>query len=142
MNDRGHAGIELALAVAVMLIPVAVVVTGFGPWSEARVLAESAAAESARAVALDLDHGSGVEVVNAIATNAGIESGLVRLGWCAESTGPLDSPAGACPLVRGGTIEARVEIWAPLIGTPWGDIGGLWVTADHSEPIDLYRSFG
>lgn len=142
MDDRGHAAVELAIAVAVMLIPVAILVTGFGPWSEARVLAESGAAEAARAAVIDLDLRSGNAIVAAAAANAGVNSDWVRLGWCGSDTGPLAAPVGACQLVRGGAVAARVQIWTPLIRTPWGPIGGVWVTGEHSEPIDLYRSFG
>jgi hypothetical protein len=49
MNDRGHAAVELGLAVGLLLLPVALVVLGFGPWSERRVFAEAASAEAARA---------------------------------------------------------------------------------------------
>lgn len=142
MREDGHAAVELAMAIAVLMLPVALVVTGFGPWSETRVLAESTAAEAARAVALELDHSAGVEVVVATAVNGGVELAAVRLGWCGQSTGPVESPAGSCPLTRGSTVEAVVEIWTPLFETPWGAIGGLWVGANHAEPVDLYRSLG
>lgn len=142
MRDQGHAAVELAMAVAVLMLPVALVVTGFGPWSERRVLAESTAAEAARAAALELDHSAGVDVVLTAASNASLDLESVRLGWCGVDTGPVDSPSGSCPLSRGSTVEARVEVWTPLIATPWGAIGGLWVSASHAEPVDLYRSLG
>lgn len=142
MRDRGHAGVELAMAVAVLILPVALVVLGFGPWSETRVLAESTASEASRAVAIELDHSAGSVVVGAAIANAGIDPGLVRLGWCGSVTGVVNSPAGSCPLTRGSTVEATVQIWTPLFNTPWGSIGGLWVSASHAEPIDLYRSLG
>ena len=62
--DRGHAAVEFAMAVAVLMLPVALVVTAFGPWSERRVFAESAAAEAARAAVLALDVSSGSDVVS------------------------------------------------------------------------------
>ena len=37
-------------------------------------------------------------------------------------------------------VTVTVQVWAPLVATPWGGVGGLWVTADHTEPIDLYIS--
>lgn len=142
MSDGGHAGVELAMAVAVLMLPVALTVIGFGPWSETRVLAEATAAEAARATALELDHAAGAAVIASSTANAGVNSELVRLGWCGADTGPLTHPTGVCLLTRGGVVEATVQIWTPLVSTPWGAIGGLWVTADHSEPIDLYRSLG
>lgn len=140
MRDQGHAAVELALAAGVLLLPVALVVMSFGPWSERRVTAEAVAAEAARAVVLDLDHAAGAEVVSATTEAAGIDSASVRVGWCGAS--PAGVPAGSCPLVRGSAVSVTVEIWTPLVDTPWGSVGGLWVTASHSEPIDLYRSLG
>jgi Flp pilus assembly protein TadG len=140
MSDRGHAGVELAMAIAVLLIPVAVVVLGFGPWSERRVSAEAVAAEAARAAVLELSQQSGDRVISASIADLGIAESQVRVGWCDASPGPLNAPAGACPMVRGSAVQVAVQLWVPLINTPWGPIGGLWVTASHSEPIDLYRS--
>ena len=140
MSDRGHAAVELALGVAVLMLPVALVVTAFGPWSERRVLAEAAAAESARAVAIDLDHGAGAAVVARMTDQHGLGEGEVRMGWCGAESAGLAAPGGVCPLIRGGVVAVQVEVWAPMVVTPWGPVGGLWVSAEHSEPIDLYRS--
>lgn len=140
MRDAGHAAIELALAVGVLLLPVVLVVIGFGPWSEARVDAEAMAAEAARTAVLELSLEAGVADLGAAAMRQGIDPSAVRLGWCGAS--PDDGGAGSCALTRGGVVTATVEVWTPLVATPWGSVGGLWVTADHSEPIDLYRSLG
>lgn len=140
MSDRGHAAVELALGIAVLMLPVVLVVTAFGPWSERRVLAEAAAAESTRAVVLELDHRAGAEVVVTMTSRHGLGTEHVRLGWCgAPPTSPGEAAAG-CPLGRGEVVTSTVEVWVPLFMTPWGPVGGLWVSADHSEPIDLYRS--
>jgi len=141
MIDRGHAAVELAMAVAVLMLPVALVVAAFGPWSERRVLAEATAAEAARIVAIDMDPAAGALVVSRMTGEHGLGEGQVRLGWCGAIPSSLSTPAGACPLERGGIVTSTVQVWAPLVITPWGPVGGLWVTADHSEPIDLYRSF-
>lgn len=140
MRDRGHAAVELALAAGVLLLPVALAVLSFGPWSERRVTAEAMAAEAARAVVLELDHAAGAGVVSAATDAAGLDTGSVRVGWCGAT--PATIPAGACPLTRGSAVSATVEVWTPLVDTPWGHVGGLWVSASHSEPIDLYRSLG
>jgi hypothetical protein len=140
VRERGHAAVELALAVAVLMLPVALVVTAFGPWSERRVLAEAAAAESSRTVVLGLDHARGADLVGRMAEDHGLSPGEVRLGWCGADPGVISAPAGSCPLSRGTVVSSTVQVWAPLVITPWGEVGGLWVTADHSEPIDLYRS--
>lgn len=140
MRERGHAAVELALAIGVLLLPVALVVTAFGPWSERRVAAEAIAAEAARAVVLDLDHASGASVVSSSTRSLGLTPDLVQVGWCGAS--PATMPAGACPLDRGSVVAVTVQVWTPLVDTPWGAVGGVWVTAEHSEPIDLYRSLG
>ncbi|MGH3649865.1 MAG: hypothetical protein ACRDU9_04080 [Acidimicrobiia bacterium] len=142
MSDRGHAAIEFGLAVGVLLLPVAVVVMAFGPWSERRVAAEAIAAEATRAAVLDLSLASGVSTVTAHVSGLGLDAGLVRVGWCGAPPGPLAAPAGWCTMGRGSVVSMTVELWTPLINTPWGAVGGLWVSADHSEPIDLYRSLG
>ena len=140
MSDRGHAGVELALAIGVLMFPVALVVTAFAPWSEARVAAEALAAETARAAVLDLSLASGMSALEESAATFSLEPDAVRVGWCGV---PASRPAaGTCSLSRGAVVMVTVEVWTPLVQTPWGDIGGLWVTADHAEPIDLYRSLG
>jgi hypothetical protein len=140
MRDDGHAAVELALAVATLLLPVALVVLSFGPWSERRVLAEAAAAESARAVVLELDHSAGNEVVTRMTTAFGLDGTQVRVGWCDSAPSGGGDVSGSCPLIRGSVVESTVQVWTPLVTTPWGPVGGLWVTGEHSEPIDLYRS--
>jgi hypothetical protein len=140
VREDGHAPIELALAVGVLLLPVALVVTGFGPWSERRVEAEAIAAEAARAAVLALSHEAGHGVVSSMTHALGIPAGLVRVGWC--GAGPAQDPAGACAFERAGVVSIAIELWTPLVDTPWGSVGGLWVVGEHSEPIDLYRSLG
>ena len=140
MTDRGHAAIELALAVGVLLLPVAVVVAGFGPWSEARVEAEAVAAEAARSAVLGLNHEAGLDTVATAASSMGVDRELVRVGWCGAE--PTVEGAGSCLFQRGSVVTATVEVWVPVVSTPWGAVGGLWVSGEHSEPIDLYRSLG
>lgn len=140
MRDRGHAAIELALAVGVLLLPAALAVLSFGPWSERRVTAEAIAAEAARAVVLELNHAAGDGVVSAASDAAGLDPASVRVGWCGAA--PATIPTGSCPLTRGSAVSVTLEVWTPLVDTPWGPVGGLWVSASHSEPIDLYRSLG
>lgn len=140
MIDRGHAAVELALAVGVLLLPVAIAVTAFGPWSERRVAAEAIAAESARAAVLELNHDAGLGAMTATASSLGLPTDVVRMGWCGAT--PSAVPSGVCSFDRGAVISVTIQVWAPLVNTPWGPVGGLWVTADHSEPVDLYRSLG
>jgi len=140
MSDRGHAAVELGLAVGLLLLPVALAVLAFGPWSERRVLAEAAAAEAARAAVIHLDTSSASVVVTDMAVNHGLGPGLVRLGWCGTSPVELAGDPGTCSFERGAWVTAEVLVWVPLVATPWGEVGGLWSGASHSEPVDLYRS--
>lgn len=118
----------------------AVLVLGFGPWSERAVLATSAAAEGSRAAVIALSVEAGSTVVAEMAENFGLSDDQVRIGWC--GTPPAASGAGECSFGRGGFIEAVVEVWVPLINTPWGSIGGVWVSRSHVENVDVYRSLG
>lgn len=140
MRDRGHAGVELALAVGVLLFPVALVITAFGPGSERRVAAEAMASEASRAAVLQLDQSAGHTQVIADAAGLGIDPSLVRVGWCGADPAPMNRPGGVCQFTRGSVVAVTIELWTPLITTPWGAVGGLWASADHTEPIDLYRS--
>lgn len=140
MRDRGHAAVELALAVGVLLLPAAIAVLSFGPWSERRVAAETLAAEAARAAVLELSLEGGEAVMVEQAEALDLDPDSVRLGWCGAE--PASQAAGSCPLTRGTVVNASIEVWTPLVATPWGAVGGLWVSADHTEPIDLYRSLG
>lgn len=140
MRDRGHAAVELALAVGALLLPAALAVLAFGPWSEKRVAAEALAAEAARAAVVDLSLSEGVAAMAKQAADLDLDPGTVRLGWCGADPGT--QATGSCSLVRGSVVSASVEVWTAVIDTPWGPIGGIWVAADHAEPIDLYRSLG
>jgi len=142
VSDRGHAAVEFGLAVGLLLLPVALAVLSFGPWSERRVLVEAAAAEAARAAVISLDLDDGGQVVSAIARDQGIDPDQVRLGWCGATPAPVQPGLSGCVLARGAQVEATVQFWAPLVSTPWGSVAGLWVTGSHAEPIDLYRSLG
>lgn len=140
MRDEGHAAVELAIAVGVLLLPVALVVLSFGPWLERRVVARAAAAEAARAAVVELDHRAGAEAARQLVGAHDLDLDFARLGWCGSTPESITAPSGWCPMDRGSVVEARIELWAPLISSPWGGIGGLWVAASHGEPVDLYRS--
>ena len=104
------------------------------------MFAEAAAAEAARAAVIQLDTSIGRQVVMDMAVNHGLGPDLVRLNWCgAAGSGQGDAPE-TCSFDRGSVVTAEVQVWIPLVATPWGEVGGLWVGASHSERIDLYRS--
>ena len=142
MNDEGHGAVEFALAVGLLLLPIAIAVLAFGPWSERRVVAEAAAAEAARTAVVSLDLARGSQVVSVIGANHGLSSESIRLGWCGSELAVPESAISGCSLERGSEVVAEVQIWTPIVSTPWGPVGGLWVTGVHAEPVDLYRSLG
>lgn len=139
-RESGHAAIELALGVGLLLVPAAIVVLGFGPWSERAVFAEAAAAEASRAAVLALGVDSGTSVLREMADNYGLGDGDVRVGWCGSV--PVAGGAGVCGFARGAAVTAEVQVWVPGVQTPWGSIGGVWISRSHSEIVDLYRSLG
>lgn len=140
MRDRGHAAVELALGAGLMLLPAAIAVLAFGPWAEHRVTAEAMAAEAARAAVIELDVTAGNAGLGAHSTQVGIDPAGIRVGWCGAA--PTVAFSGDCTFARGGVVSVTVDLWSPLVPTPWGQIGGIWVSATHTEPIDLYRSLG
>ncbi|CAN5851666.1 hypothetical protein BH23ACT4_BH23ACT4_06550 [soil metagenome] len=138
--ERGHAAVELALAIGVLMIPAAVAVLGFGPWSERSVLAGAAASEAARAAVISLSTSAGDQGAAEISANYGLDAIEMRLGWCGAV--PAAGGTGTCAMTRGAIVEVTVDVWVPLVSTPWGAIGGVWVSRSHAESIDLYRSLG
>lgn len=140
MRDGGHAAVEFALAVGVLLLPAALFILSLGPWLEQRVAARAVAAEAARAAAIDLDLGSGSAIASRVVASHGVVPERARLGWCGAVPTEIGAPSGSCPMSRGSVIVADVELWVPLITTPWGEVGGIWAAASHAEAVDLYRS--
>ncbi|HEY5890634.1 MAG TPA: hypothetical protein VIW94_08035 [Acidimicrobiia bacterium] len=138
-SDTGHAGIELALGIGLLMIPVALLVLGFGPWVERSVLAEAAAAEASRAAVIATSVDAGTSVATEMGNNYGLTADHVRVGWCGAP--PAQGGNGTCQFDRGSGIMATVEVWVPLVTTPWGTMGGLWLERSHVESVDIYRSF-
>lgn len=133
MNDRGTASLELALGMAVLVVPAVVAVLAFAPWLEARSLARAAAAESARAAVLaDGDNAAvGEAVALEVARGRGLKIDAFDVTMCGGD---------GCVLTRDGFVTSEVTVNVPLIVTPWGAVGGVVVTATHVEPVDAYRS--
>lgn len=131
MKERGTASLELALGMAVLVIPAVMVVLSFSTWLEARAFVRAAAAEGARAAVLAevAPATTGFDVVMDMASGRGLDE--VQVSMCGDAE---------CVLVRGGFVTAAVSVDVPLVATPWGEVGGLTVAYTHSEPVDAYRS--
>lgn len=142
MSERGTASLELALGVAVLVVPALVAVVSFGPWLEARAFARAAAAEGARVAVLASVEPAveGAAVVGEMARQRGFDNGDVRVGMCGAPPALTGSSGGTCALVRGGEVVVTVIVEVPLISTPWGDVGGVEIHATHAESVDAYRS--
>lgn len=133
MTERGTASLELALGIAVLIVPAVVVVVSFSQWLEARLFVAAAAAEGARgAVLAEVDPSSAAgAIVAELAEGHGLDSAAVRVVMCGGAT---------CEIERGAFVVVTVATEVPVVRTPWGEIGGLTVAATHSEPVDAYRS--
>jgi hypothetical protein len=156
MKERGSTPIELALGVLLILVPVALMVLSFGPWLERRSFVRVAAREVARFY-ITSDGADPSPQLLAMAGTYRIDS--VRLGLCGaepEAVHPDGGISSQCPPldevadlgVAGGGVSATVEVEVPLFVLPWSDaggnrrtVGGVVVTATHTEYVDLYRSF-
>jgi hypothetical protein len=92
VTERGSASLELALGVAVLVVPAVVAVVSFAPWLEARAFVRAAAAEAARAAVLaPTDPGAaGARAVSDMA--AGRDMGGVSVTMCG---------GGVCLIERG-----------------------------------------
>lgn len=157
MNERGSTPVELALGVAVILVPIALFVLSFGPWLERQSFVRLASREIARQYVLS-DGELATAQLLAMAETYRIEG--VRLGMCGaepvEVVTAGDLIPDACPVLEeagdvgapNGGITARVEVDVPIIKLPWRDdqgesvtVGGVVVSSEHTEYVDLYRSF-
>jgi hypothetical protein len=156
MKERGSSPIELALGVLLILVPVALMVLSFGPWLERRSFVRVAAREVARFY-ITSDGADPSPQLLAMAATYRIDS--VRLGLCGAKPAEFHSDGGIasdCPPLdqvadlgeAGGGVSASVEVDVPLFVLPWSDagghrrtVGGVVVSATHTEYVDLYRSF-
>ena len=81
---------------------------------------------------IQLDISAGTQVVTDMAANQGLSNDFVRLDWCGAAESGAGAAPDACSFDRGSVVTAEVQVWVPLVATPWGDVGGLWVGASHS----------
>ncbi|MFO7548914.1 MAG: hypothetical protein R6X29_08630 [Acidimicrobiia bacterium] len=142
-RQRGSIPVELAAAVGLLLIPTALLVLSFGPWLERRTLVRTAAAEAARLeVVSDGDEEAVARLVAAWAGRNGLDAGGLQLALCGGAATPADRPllSTCLPLRRGEIVAVEVRTVVPLVRTPFGDVGGVTVTATAIEMVDRHRS--
>ncbi len=132
-DDRGTAAVELALALALFLIPISLLVITLPAWPERQTVARAAVTEAARAVVLADSWDEGVIAANEIARQAASNQGLDPDDVSVAVEGSLE---------RGATVTASVTIDMPALVVPGLTTVGSWSwTASHSERVDDYRSF-
>ncbi|MGH8912309.1 MAG: hypothetical protein ACRDVD_07340 [Acidimicrobiia bacterium] len=142
MREEGSASLELALGMAMLVIPAVVMVASFSIWLEARAFVRAGAAEGARAAVLAEGDpaAAGTAVVADMATGRGFPPDEVTVSMCGGPSLAAGSGSGSCILDRGVLVTASVSVEVPLVETPWGEVGGVKVAASHAEPVDAYRS--
>ena len=95
-GDRGSAAIELPLAVALILLPIAVVVMVIPQWPERQTVATAAAKEAATLYANAASPGEGAAAADAAVAQAAANYGLDGLqlelsgSWCRGCTVTAD----------------------------------------------------
>ena len=133
-DDSGVSGaLDMTLAVGLLMLPIVMLVASLPRWVETRSMAELAAQEAARTLALADDQtfgeAAGEAAARQIAANHGVEASTIAvrfsgiLDWGQEVTASVTVPMPILDL--------------PLIGT--FSIGDF--TANHTERVDDYRSF-
>ena len=127
--ERGAVAIEVPFVVGLVLIPFGLLVVTVPTWVERQTMVRDAAAEAARAVALDPR--SGVRIGDAAAADLVAGYGLdadVTVEW-----------AGA--LSPGSEVTATASVDVPVLDLPvFGAIGGQTITRSHTERVADYGS--
>lgn len=132
-EERGLAAVEVALFTGLILFPILILVVSLPTWWERHSLATLAAQEAARTVALAANWEEGAQhghvLVDQMAANHGVDPADLSL--------VLD---GA--LKRGGQVTASVTVRVPAMAVPFiVEVPSFNLSSQHTETVDLYRSF-
>ena len=133
-GEEGFAAVEWVAAVGLLLVPVVFLVLSSPLWVERQSMAQVAAQEAARAVAVANDTDSGTEagttLVQEIARHHGVDPSEVSVSYAGSTT-------------RGSAVTATVAVTLPALSFPGlGSLGSVRWSTRHSELVDQYRSFG
>ncbi len=135
-GERGYVAAEFTLGVCVILLPVTLMVLALPVWSERQVMAQRAANESARELALADSSAAGAAEADRVVTEVAANYGVPR----SDVRGP-DLSAGA-GLAAGQTVLSQVTVRMPVMVIPLiGRVGSWSWTAVHAERVDDHRSF-
>lgn len=133
-REGGFVAAELALAIGLLLFPVAMLVLTLPSWSERQATARAIAREAGRSVAVSgrCDQPKADNIAGVMARNLGVDPDEVAV--------ELDCARGRLP--RGGELTVSVTVALPGVTIPGVAEVGAWSwTARHVTPIDPYRSF-
>lgn len=134
-SQRGSVGVELALGVCVLLLPVALTVVVLPTWAERQSMARLAAQEAARTVVLAGDLASCTQQGRALALRIAANHGMP------DAIRSVSIATAGPSLTRGATVSATVEVLIGVPDLPWIDGGDVAWTVTHVEVVDPYRSF-
>jgi hypothetical protein len=132
-DERGFVATELALGIAVLLLPVVAIVLTIPTWSERETTARVIAREVARTVARsgECDTRFAAEAAAAMGPSLGLD---------APAQVSLDCWAGA-ELEPGSDLTVSVTVTMPAVRLPALGSFGAWTwTARHRQPVDRYGS--
>jgi hypothetical protein len=132
-GEGGFAAAELALGLAVIVLPLTLALLSLPHWFERASLADMAAATAARELVLADTWPDGVQRGTAeaqlLAANHQLPAGDLTVSFQGR-------------LARGATVTARATIRMPGFSVPLVGSFGTWsLTRSHAEQVDLYRSF-
>ena len=131
-DERGMAVLEWPLAVFILLVPIAAMVTLLPTWSERQTVARDAAATAARVAVLEGDAEqamtAGEQAARRAATNFGIDPEDLTVTWSGD-------------LGRGSAVTATVTVRMPVAVFPGlGSVEAWSWSSSHTERVDDYRS--
>jgi hypothetical protein len=130
----GFVATELALGVAVLLVPVAALVLTLPAWSQRQTTGRAIAREVGRAVAREgfCDVSLARGLTDLMSANLGLPRPDVDVN--------LECVPNAA-LAPGGSVEVNVAVRMPAVHVPGlGDVGEWSWTARHRQPVDSYGS--
>ena len=133
-GDCGSAAIEMPLAVALLLLPIAIIVMLIPQWPERQTVARAAAKDAATVYANAPDATTGAALAEASVTQAAANYGLSADALTVQLSGEW---------CRACSVTASVTVDIPAIDVPFaGTIGSVAWTTTSSARIDDYRSLG
>ncbi len=135
-GESGFVAAELAIGLALLVLPVGCLVLTLPTWAERQATARAVAREVGRstAVAGTCDADGARVLARQMAVNLGLRSSDVSIA--------LDCRPGAV-LPRAGQVTATVTVEVPAVAIPgMGDVGAWHFTVGHTESLDPYRSVG